>query len=200
MQIFITGFQLWHNILSTILQMQVKNVIITAESEYPFMKNNQIDIKEGTSSSPADYYQRRKMVDFLSILLANTYVLAIKTYSSRDSIRRRASDDLNTIVKEQYNDLIKATGQLIKRIRSLGYEVPDSFSHVQKLSEISYEDYSKTSVVIDLMNSNENIAHLIRNQIPLISASEDRSSYGLLKRRLNRHERNAWELKKIYVR
>lgn len=143
---------------------------------------------------------RKRIVNFLSTLLSSTQILAIKTFSFHWNMRGKLSAYLGATTKEQYDELVAAMNSIAERIRTLGYNVPDNFAHVMKLSDIDQLEYNQSAMLSELIRDNEKLATFIREQKELISSSHDEVSYHLLLERLKVHEKNVWTFRNLLER
>lgn len=143
---------------------------------------------------------RKSVVNVLSTLLASTQILSIKTFSFHWNMRGELSGYLRSVTKEQYDELVSAMNSMAERIRTLGYNVPDTYEHVMKLSDLDGESYNQIAILSELVRDNEKLAQFIRDQQNIIKNTEDHVSLELLLRRLEAHEKNAWIFRNILER
>jgi starvation-inducible DNA-binding protein len=140
---------------------------------------------------------RKRIVNLLSNLLVNTYILSLKTFNYHWNIQGRLFDLLHETAEEQYDDFMNAVNEIAERIRELGYEIPDTYSHVGKLSEMGNEDFDISSILADLVRRNDAIVNQVRTEIVYVAEAKDDKTYNLLMKRLKKHEENSKRFKSI---
>ena len=139
----------------------------------------------------------KKVVNLLSLLLINTYILSLKTFNYHWHIRTKLFDRLHAIADEQYDDFMAAIRDISNRIHALGYEIPDTYAQVAKLSEINMDNKDIYFVANELIERNENIVRQIRYGMGHVADACDNVTYLLLMQRLRKHENNALNFRKI---
>lgn len=164
-----------------------------------FFRNEPPDLRVRVNIGIGSEY-RKSVVDVLSTLLASTQMLSIKTFSFHWNMRGEISGYLRTVTKEQYDELVLAMNRMAERIRTLGYNVPDTYQHVMKLSEVNGLEYDQIVILSELVRDNERLAKYIRDQQARIQKAEDHVSLDLLMKRLEAHEKNAWIFRNILER
>jgi starvation-inducible DNA-binding protein len=80
--------------------------------------------------------QRRKIADWLSRLLADTYTLYLKTHNFHWNVKGPMFQTLHLMFETQYNELALAVDLVAERIRALGFPAPGTYSAYAKLSSI----------------------------------------------------------------
>ncbi len=154
-----------------------------------------VNVNIGITSS-----KRKDVVNVLSIVLISTQFLSIKTFSFHWNMRGTYSGYLRSVTKDQYDEFVIAMNSLAERIRTLGYNVPDSYDHVMRLSEVNGDSYNQVAILSELVRDNEKLAQFIRDQQKIIKNAEDHVSLDLILRRLETHEKNAWVFRNILER
>lgn len=147
-----------------------------------------------------DPEKKRELINHLSLVLTNTYILALKTFSYTSKLHEKINAELFAALKDQYDDMVYAVHQLSSSIRDLGYEIPDSLSHVRKFSEIIEENDSDSALLAELVRNNEKVVQLIKNGLQNTSDAGDDSTTHLLKKRMKKHESHAWLIKSAFLR
>ena len=143
---------------------------------------------------------RKSVVNVLSTLLASTQILSIKTFSFHWNMRGELTGYLRSVTKGQYDELVLAMNSMAERIRTLGYNVPDTYEHVMRLSEVDGDSYNQVAMLSELVKDNEKLATYIRGQKEIIKNAEDHVSLDLLMKRLEAHEKYAWVFRNILER
>ena len=79
---------------------------------------------------------RAAIAQGLNKLLADTYVLYLKTHAFHWNVVGPMFQTLHLMFETQYNELWTATDLIAERIRSLGHFAPGSYTEFGKLSSI----------------------------------------------------------------
>ena len=79
----------------------------------------------------------------LKILLADSYILLLKTHNFHWNVKGPMFHSLHTLFEEQYNELFLAVDEIAERVRALGERAPGSYAEFQELSEM--KDSTETS-------------------------------------------------------
>ncbi|MCF9010641.1 Dps family protein, partial [Pseudomonas carnis] len=82
---------------------------------------------------------RKSIVDGLSRLLSDTYVLYLKTHNFHWNVTGPMFRTLHLMFEEQYNELALAVDSIAERIRALGFPAPGAYSIYARLSSIKEE-------------------------------------------------------------
>ena len=133
----------------------------------------------------------------LSILLASTYALYLKTQNYHWNVVGPMFTTLHTLFETQYTEYAIAIDEIAERLRALDVFAPGSFTAFNKLSEVKEElgQPDAIKMIKNLVADQEKIAHIASR---LIDASEDKSDQAtadLATRRLDIHQKNAWMLR-----
>ena len=143
---------------------------------------------------------RKKIVDLLSLLFVNTYILSLKTFNYHWNIKGTLFDMLHEAADEQYDDFVCAITEIADRIRELGYEIPNTYAQVGRLSELETEDFNISSILTDLIRRNERIVQQVRKGIMYAAEAKDYLTFKLLMKRLKKHEENSRRFRSILNR
>jgi starvation-inducible DNA-binding protein len=132
----------------------------------------------------------------LEKVLANSYVLYLKTQNYHWNVVGANFKSLHELFNEQYNDLAAAIDEIAERIRALGVKVDGTFENFSKLSKIKSGDKNaKNEMMIrDLISGNETIADFLKEGIKAAQLEQDEGSADLLIGRLKVHEKAIWML------
>src|SRR5579883_1511377 len=76
------------------------------------------------------------VADELAHLLADTYLLYLKTQNFHWNVKGPLFPALHALFETQYQELAEAADVIAERIRALGCYAPASFSHFKKLSSL----------------------------------------------------------------
>lgn len=145
--------------------------------------------------------KRKEIADSLAVLLAESYMLYLKTHGYHWNVTGPFFSSLHLLFEQQYTELALAVDVMAERIRALGYYAPASFTEFSKLSGIQ-EDTSvpkAMEMVEALAADNEHIIETARNIFPICQEYGDEATTDLLTQRLNVHSKSAWMLRSHLV-
>ena len=138
-----------------------------------------------------------KLAKQLSALLADSYVLYLKTQNFHWNVKGAMFNSLHLMFEQQYTDLALAIDETAERIRALGHYAPGSFRQYSKLANIQdapENEIPAMEMVRTLAEDQKIIIATLRKVIELASDIGDEASQDLGVQRLRIHEKNAWML------
>lgn len=141
---------------------------------------------------------RRIIADSLSHVLADTFVLYLKTHSFHWNVTGQNFFSLHTLFKDLYEDLIEGGDSIAERIRALGYRAPGSYSEFLTLSALKEETRPITEasdMVRQLLLDNELLVRRLKETYDIADARKDVSTGDLMVVRMNIHAKTAWMLR-----
>jgi starvation-inducible DNA-binding protein len=146
-----------------------------------------------------DPKERKQVCKGLSKLLADSYLLYLKTQNYHWNVTGKMFQPLHTLFEEQYIDLAEAVDQIAERIRALGEFAPGSFSAFTKVTSIKEENSIPIAeeMIHNLVIGNEAVVKTAREIINLCDEAEDDVTTDLMIERMQRHEKNAWMLRSM---
>lgn len=144
-----------------------------------------------------DENARANVVSKLSKVLADHYLLMLKTHNYHWNVRGPLFKSIHDITEEQYYDFFEAIDELAERIRALGHDAPGSFTEYSKLSEIeeAKKGIADLDMVADLVASHENLIGNMRDTLEEAEKVKDEVTVDMMVERLTKHEKNAWMLR-----
>ena len=142
---------------------------------------------------------RKKIVEGLSRLLADTYTLYLKTHNYHWNVEGPMFQTLHTMFELQYTELALAVDLIAERIRALGHYAPGSYAQYAKLSSISEETGvpAAQDMIKNLVKGNEAVTKTAREIFPLTDKANDEPTADLLTQRMQTHEKTAWMLRSL---
>ena len=142
---------------------------------------------------------RTEVAHGLSRLLADTYVLYLKTHNFHWNVEGPMFTTLHTMFMEQYTELWNALDQIAERIRALGAYAPGSYKKFAQLTSISESDEALPAkdMIRALLEGHEAVARTARSVFPVAESAQDEASLDLLTQRLQVHEKTAWMLRSL---
>jgi starvation-inducible DNA-binding protein len=156
------------------------------------MKSPGIDI--GIKSS-----DRKKIVDGLAELLADSYTLYQMTHNFHWNVTGPQFNSLHQMFMTQYTEQWTALDLIAERIRALGYPAPGTYRQFAKLASIKEVEGvpSANDMIRHLVTAQEATARTARRLFPIVSAADDQPTADLLTQRLEVHEKTAWMLRSL---
>ncbi len=142
---------------------------------------------------------RKKVVEVLQHLLADTYFLYFKTHSYHWNVTGPMFQTLHTMFMQQYTELWNTIDLIAERIRSLGEFAPHSYDSLSKLSSIN-EDAGvpkAEEMIKNLVQDHEAIIRYIRENFKYAEEANDEATIDLLTQRLDAHEKTSWMLRAL---
>jgi len=129
--------------------------------------------------------------DALCRVLADTYVLYLKTHNYHWNVEGPKFRNLHKMFEEQYNDLWQSLDDIAERIRALGYYAPGTHAKLRALATIGENETipSEDDMLKELIADNEAVSNTIRAALKLAQDSGDEPSAGLLTDRLGTLEK-----------
>ena len=142
---------------------------------------------------------RKKIVAGLSKMLADSYILYLKTHNFHWNVTGPMFNSLHVMFMDQYTELWNALDPIAERIRSLGYPAPGSYKKFVALSSIKEEEASPsaTEMIKQLISGQESVARTAREAFKIADAANDQPTADLLTQRMEIHEKNAWMLRSL---
>ena len=110
----------------------------------------------------------QRVADALSNVLADTFVLYLKTHNFHWNVTGPMFHTLHQLFGEQYNELWLAVDAIAERIRSLGFIAPGSYGEFTKLTNLQESPVAR--------NANEMIAELLRDHETTARTARSRSA------------------------
>lgn len=157
------------------------------------------DFNEQPINIGINEFERKQVCKGLSKLLADSYLLYLKTQNYHWNVTGKMFQSLHTLFEEQYRDLAEAVDVIAERIRALGEFAPASFSSFSKVTAIKEENGlpSAEEMIYNLVVGNETVVSTAREIISLCEEAEDDVTIDLLIERMQVHEKNAWMLRSM---
>jgi len=142
---------------------------------------------------------RAKIANALSRVLADSYVLYLKTHNFHWNVTGPMFQTLHTMFMTQYTEQWTALDSIAERIRALGFPAPGSYSQYAKLTSIAEETGvpSAHEMIQQLVSGQETVARTAREAFKVADAADDQPSADLLTQRMEIHEKNAWMLRSL---
>jgi len=139
----------------------------------------------------------KDILSHLESMLANTYVIAIKTQNFHWNVRDARFHMLHDLFSQQYNQLAEAIDDIAERIRVLDGYAPASMKAYLKLAnlkEITSVIYDGNTMLQELKADHLSMIRILRAAIEKISMTKDQGTLDFMIQRLQYHEKVAWIL------
>ena len=136
------------------------------------------------------------VVEELSVLLASTYTLYLKTQNYHWNVTGPMFTTLHTLFETQYTELALANDEIAERIRALGAFAPGSLAEFSKQSVVK-EARGRSSakeMIQALVADQKAVAKAAHRVIDAADKVSDQATADLGTRRVDIHEKNAWML------
>ena len=143
--------------------------------------------------------QRLEIAEGLGRLLADSYVLYLKTHGFHWNVTGPMFTSLHTMFMEQYTELWTALDEIAERIRALGVPAPfgSTLSALASLEDSSSLTPAAMQMVRELVEGHEAVARTARSVFSMADEANDQPSADLLTQRLQIHEKTAWMLRSL---
>ncbi|MFC0253004.1 Dps family protein [Massilia consociata] len=140
---------------------------------------------------------RAKIVESLSTVLADAYMLYLKTHNFHWNVTGPMFSTLHVMFEEQYTEQWNALDDIAERIRALGHFAPATYKRYAELSSISEEPdvLSAKEMIRQLVEGNETLIRTLRAGVKVADELDDFPTADMLTTRMEVHEKNAWMLR-----
>ncbi len=161
------------------------------------MKSVQNGVKEMKINIGIKESDRKKIADELSKVLADTYMLYLKTHNYHWNVTGELFHSLHEQFEEQYTELAEAIDEIAERIRALGYRAPGTFKEFQQLTSIEEKPDKPEAMemVRRLAVGNEKVLRTAREALKPAGDADDEATIDLITQRLHVHSKTAWMLR-----
>lgn len=150
--------------------------------------------------SVADDVARKRLSDQLAMVVADTYMLMVKTQGYHWNVAGPLFVSIHELTESQYEDMFPAADDLAERIRALGHKSPGSYREFAEITAIEDDDGEpKTAkqMVEILARDNEQVARRMKQASDIAEELGDKVTEDMLIDRMQSHEMNAWMLRAI---
>jgi starvation-inducible DNA-binding protein len=140
---------------------------------------------------------RARIADALSRVLADSYMLYLKTHNFHWNVTGPMFQTLHIMFMEQYTELWNALDDIAERIRALGHFAPGTYARFVELSSIREEPGvpNAQEMIRQLVDGQEALIRTVREAFRVADEANDQPSAGMLSDRMEIHEKNAWMLR-----
>lgn len=140
---------------------------------------------------------REKLALALGSVLADAYVLLVRTHGFHWNVRGPQFPGLHALFETHYQELFPAIDEMAERIRALGYFAQCTMGD---LTERASLDVGATADDADgkvrrLLQDNEAVGRACREVAELCDEVGDTATEDLMNARMTAHDKNAWMLR-----
>ena len=132
----------------------------------------------------------------LSHLLADSYLLYLKTHNFHWNVTGPMFTTLHTLFETEYTELALAVDEIAERIRALGAVAPGTFAAYGKLASIQEAEGvpKATDMIRELVADQAKVVAAAKAVVKAAEAAGDDATADLGIRRIQIHEKNSWML------
>lgn len=141
--------------------------------------------------------KNHQVIKTLSVLLADSYLLMLKTHNYHWNVTGPHFGALHTLFQGQYEELFGAVDNLAERLRALGEKAPGSFADFTKLSKLKEEtgNPAANDMIQNLADDHETLAADADAVLKAATEVGDDATGDLAIERIQFHQKTAWMLK-----
>jgi starvation-inducible DNA-binding protein len=142
--------------------------------------------------------ERKTSAHILTELLANEYVLYVKTQKCHWNVESQNFGALHKLFEHQYKELAQAIDTIAERSRALGLRTIgtlEEFIAYSTLKEEPGKNLSDMGMVQELLSDHETIIRDLRDDLDETAALDDMGTNNFLSDLLEKQEKMAWMLR-----
>lgn len=147
--------------------------------------------------SVSNHHQEQVHQD-LKVLLANSYILYLKTQKFHWNVEDRNFHSLHSFFEHLYESLAEAVDDIAERLRTLGHKAPGSFKEfleLTTLSEASNESYHAEEMLEILARDHASVCEFLKQAISHAGDVSDVGTEDFFTERLRSHEKELWMIR-----
>ncbi|HEY9548051.1 MAG TPA: DNA starvation/stationary phase protection protein [Kiloniellaceae bacterium] len=163
------------------------------------MTHSALKMKADVESPEIGLDHRKRLANCLCSLLADTYLLLVKTQGYHWNVVGPLFVSLHRLTEEQYQNLFEAVDDLAERVRALGFPAPSSITEMVAMAEILEDTGNPTAeqMVGTLVADHERIVRRLREATVTAEELHDVVTAGMLTERMQFHEKAVWMLRAL---
>lgn len=141
--------------------------------------------------------ERDSVIELLNHILADTYVLAVKTQNFHWNVTGPLFLQYHQMFESQYDELNEALDVLAERIRALGGIAPGSFASFLSFATLNEarDIPSPEAMLAQLLDDHESMIRAMRTGFDILDEAGDEVTIDLFVQRMASHEKTAWMLR-----
>lgn len=143
--------------------------------------------------------QRKEIAADLSLLLADSYTLYLKSHYYHWNVVGPMFQTLHLMFEEHYNALALAVDEIAERIRSLGEPAPGTYREFSGMSSIEEDEDvpAAEDMIRNLVLAHEQVVRTARKAMAAAEDANDATTEDLLTQRMEFSEKTAWMLRSL---
>ena len=136
------------------------------------------------------------LMNKLSIIMADTYALYLKTQNYHWHVKGPHFKTLHELFEAQYRELAEAVDAVAERMLMMGHKAPATFKEFERLKTIKDGDSGLTSnqMVSELATDNSTLVKDLNKAMFLAQNANDEGTVNLLSERVAVHQKAHWML------
>ena len=137
-----------------------------------------------------------EIINKLSVLLADTYALYLKTQNYHWHVTGPQFHSLHELFETQYSELANAVDAIAERIRILGHQAPATFKEFESLKRIKdgVSTLDSNAMLLELGHDHDLLINDLNQVIKIAEENHDEGTLNLLSQRIEEHEKARWML------
>ena len=137
------------------------------------------------------------LMNKLSIILADTYTLYLKTQNYHWHVKGPQFKSMHDLFEMQYRELAEAVDAIAERMLMLGHKAPATFKEFEQLKTIKEgnSDLNANQMVNELSQDHVSLVKDLNQAMVFAQKNNDEGSVSLLSERIAAHEKVHWMLK-----
>ncbi len=139
-----------------------------------------------------------KVANFLSVLLADEFVLYLKTRNAHWNVEGPDFHTMHIYFEEQYTELATVIDEVAERIRKIDHYAPATMAEYLELTHLTEKRTDKNNsltYIAELLNDYESIIIFVREQLKVLEDEIDQGTEDYVTTLMEQHEKTAWMLR-----
>lgn len=140
----------------------------------------------------------QKVADFLSVLLADEFILYLKTRNAHWNVEGPDFHTMHVYFEQQYTELATVIDEVAERLRKIDHYAPATMTEYLELTRLSEKRKGKNdsmSFISELLNDYQVIINYIREQLDVLEDEIDQGTEDYVTGLMEQHEKTAWMLR-----
>ena len=139
---------------------------------------------------------KREVAEILGHLLADTYMLYLKTHNFHWNVTGPQFASLHTLFETQYLELFAAVDEIAERIRALGLPAPGTIKQFVALAIIKEtQGVPQANEMVQLLAQDHRLIDETAYKVfAIANKADDQATMELVTARMRVHEKMAWML------
>lgn len=152
-----------------------------------------------TESKLISKEQKKEIAEGLSVLLADTYTLYLKTHNFHWNVTGPMFQTLHLMFEGHYTEMALAVDLVAERIRALENHAPGSYAEFGTLTSVkeAVGVPKAPEMIRQLLEGHETVIQTARRAFPAAERASDQATMDLLTQRLQLHEKTSWMLRSL---